>query len=547
MIEQGAAPTKARPGSHEDRAKKVLATAGTAARQEKPAPPPAAAKQPAKHQKKDNRALAAEAEALYEEILGGDAEPQAKRPSGAKRRSSGTASKAVAASKPPGLLSQLTAFPFRHPVWLLGIVAVAAGVFIALYILAFVTDYATELSAGKAKMNAGAWFEAASHLTKADKLKPDDAEILGLRGECYVKLKRWEEAAADLVASTNLDPANAKNWRLLAESEVRMNKHEAAIKALRKAKGSGDKGSEVQQLMLEALTALGRPGDFVKEFPVSDISILPPSVLTRLATIDLLTQNYEEAKKKAELAVTKTPGEEAPYLLLVRVLRAMGRTDEALRAADTCIAKVALCPQLYYLKAHIQIDSRDFAGAIDTMGLAQSQGGDYLYHTELGNIWMLRYRQTKEAFLKDKAMAAFKQADGSSDGSGFVPMAAGRALLTFGMADAAKKQLQTSVSRFQGTETDPYGYPYKWIASYLLKDWSTAIATLDKAIEANQNTITCLAAKGITYYAMGEKTQAAEAFGKASAMQEGNKIIAPVEYADLSAKDIEKIIKEVGA
>ena len=554
-IQSGAAPTKARPGLPPASAKVLRdSESGAFTRAEVPATPAPAAATPAakpggkRPSEADNKALAAEAEALYEEILGGGAPAPAgggKKAGGAKSRGSGSTTRATEAPRAPGLVGSIFMLPRRHPFLLLGIVAVAIGVFGALYFIFMASDWVTEMAKAKQKIKEQNWFDCVQALNAADGYKQNDPETLFLRGSCYNHLTDWDHAIKDLERTTSLDTKNGEAWYQLGLAQSKKNMFTEARASLRQSCGNGNDNADVKALMASVLTQLGVPEDIIKECAGGGIETQPPSVKVRLGWIDLLSGDYAPAIEKAELAIVDVPGEEYPYLLKVRALEQMGKLDDAIGAANSGIELVSLAPRLHYLKANIQLQKGDFEGAVNTMREAESHGGDYRYHLELGNIWMRQYRRNHQDFLKERAVTAYKEAMEMSD-DGYVPLAWGRALQVFGDQAGADAKLRDAAGRFKGTEVDDFGYSYLWMTYYLLKDWDKALQTLDKNIADNQNTITSLAAKGMTLFAKGSKDGAKEAFEMAASKQKGKKIVAPVEYADISVEDVRAMMTGAG-
>ena len=532
-IASGAAPTKASAGK--PRELKMTDSSEL--------PVPAAQEVVAKKKEEDNKALAAEAEALYDEILGNaGAKPQKPgmfatvTPKGGKQ--------AVAVPAEPGIVSDLIGFPARHPFWFLAILAVAVGVFVTLYYTFMAVDYTQELAAARSNAEAGEWFKVVSHLNKANDQMPDDEEIIMFRGEAYTHLTDWDNAAADFERVTGgLNPGNTEAWKMLGLSLNRLNRFEDALAALEKAKDDAD--VETRKEVLVALENLGRQDEYVDWFPVQNLEEQPATILVKLGRHDLLTRNYEEAKQKGEVAVSKTPSEQAPYLLLTRALYEMGEAQGAIGVANEGIAAMTLCPQLYYLKARIQQATGDFEGSIATMREAEGQGGDYRYHVEIGNIWLNQYRKTQEGFLKDKAINAYKDAN-ELDDDGYASLAMGRALRIFGDKAEATKHLKLAASRLKGPESDEFGYSYRFVAYYLLGQYDEAVAIADKNIAAREEVLSNLAAKGIALHAKGDKAGAKLAFQEAQDLQKGRTVVAPIEYADLDRAAIEARMKEVG-
>lgn len=69
---------------------------------------------------------------------------------------------------------------------------------------------------GRIAREKGQLHEAVADLTKSDRLKPDQPEVLAELGQIYVQLKRFEEARAELLRALKIDANNyAANFGLL--------------------------------------------------------------------------------------------------------------------------------------------------------------------------------------------------------------------------------------------------------------------------------------------------------------------------------------------
>ncbi|MFN7975261.1 MAG: tetratricopeptide repeat protein [Acidobacteriota bacterium] len=546
-IEEGAAPTKAKPGAPAPVAAKVLkdSESGAFSREEvKPAPPPPApAPAKAKVKEEDNKRLAAEAEALYEEILsspatGATTSTGAKKPGFQQVKTPG-GKPSTTVAREPGFIGQLVSFPARHPIWLAGILVVAGAVFATLWYLSRGVDWVVERDKGINLFKQGNCFEASQHFANALTKKDDDAETAAYYGRSFTCQKDWDKAIPALKRALELDGKNATAWYHLALSHFHKNQLDDARNALRKARDNGDSGDDVIELMVKILQTQGKLDELLKEFPNLTPDKMPFEVLVLLGRSELTAQNYEQAKKFGEMAVQKAPTEEDTWLLLVTVLREMGDAQGAMARAKEGIGKLALSPRVHYVLANIQLALGQSEGAIETMKLAEAQGGDFRYHMELGNIWMLLYRKEKRADFKDKAIASFEKASSMAT-DGLVSLAWGRALMTFGDKPGARAKFQEAADNFNDKQVDDLGYSFKWICYYQLEDWDKALIAVGAALTQNQTPIANSTAKGITLIKKGD------AAGAKAAFEAGKKTVAPVEYADITSADIKAMMAGVG-
>ncbi|MFF9203678.1 tetratricopeptide repeat protein [Streptomyces sp. NPDC014986] len=86
-----------------------------------------------------------------------------------------------------------------------------------------------------ARLVRGDYEAAVADLTKALELAPDDAQSLGLRGECLRTLRRNDEAVRDLERAVTLDPGHDYAWASLGAARLARGEAAAARTALDRA------------------------------------------------------------------------------------------------------------------------------------------------------------------------------------------------------------------------------------------------------------------------------------------------------------------------
>jgi tetratricopeptide (TPR) repeat protein len=75
----------------------------------------------------------------------------------------------------------------------------------------------------------GNWTEAASALSQATMLRPDDGELWRARGEAYEKLDQWDTALADYRKAMELKPQDWRSWQTRAENLAQSGQADKAI------------------------------------------------------------------------------------------------------------------------------------------------------------------------------------------------------------------------------------------------------------------------------------------------------------------------------
>lgn len=174
--------------------------------------------------------------------------------------------------------------------------------------------------AAEAASAAGQEAESKRLLAKLREFSPESSQTPQPRGEQLLREGKFAEAAEVLRKTTASDGRNAKAWRLLGEAYVGLRQGPEALAALKKAVGLGVPEAEVRRPMVKALILGGNPDEGV--------------ALCQQFTEDALGQGRaDEAVALCEEILAAAPNLTSIHASLVRLLRDLGREEEAREAA----------------------------------------------------------------------------------------------------------------------------------------------------------------------------------------------------------------------
>ena len=178
--------------------------------------------------------------------------------------------------------------------------------------------------AAQASEAAGLAPETKRLRAKLRELTPESPQVNLTQVEQFLREGKHAEAVDALLKATAGDHTNGQAWRLLGEAYIGLGQAPEAIRALEQAVGSGLPEEEVRHLLAKALVLEGHTEEGI-------------TLCQKLTEDALARNNPEEAITICQEIVALAPNLAPVHLSLVKLLKELGRRDEA-RAATWALA-----------------------------------------------------------------------------------------------------------------------------------------------------------------------------------------------------------------
>ena len=178
----------------------------------------------------------------------------------------------------------------------------------------------------------GDYAKAATVASEANRLFPQSAEVLIVRGAAYILLGHLDEAQKDFTSAAGMAPQSAEPRFFLALAEYKLGQYAKAVSVLQSAISEGITDSDLHYLMAEALLKID-PVDQRKAIAqlTRAIELNSNSVSARTLRGRLLLESgrTKEAVADLQLASRLDPTSRSAVYNLARAYRAEGKTAEA--------------------------------------------------------------------------------------------------------------------------------------------------------------------------------------------------------------------------
>jgi tetratricopeptide (TPR) repeat protein len=176
--------------------------------------------------------------------------------------------------------------------------------------------------------------EAVSRLYKEASARPADAGAAGAVGRMLHAWEQWDSAHQAYERAAALAPSNF-DWNYLdAVVLQRLARYDGAASALRRALAARPDYLAARLKLAEVLLEAGDLAQSEQLFvPLTAIAAAEPAAQVGLGRINAARGRHEEAIRHFERALALFPELGAAHYGLVRAYRAVGRTDDAGRAA----------------------------------------------------------------------------------------------------------------------------------------------------------------------------------------------------------------------
>lgn len=350
-------------------------------------------------------------------------------------------------------------------------------------------------------------------LKNALQLSPDDAEIRFLLGALYNKEGNIPAAEKELSQALRLGMESTKVLPELGQTWLGTGQFQ---KLLDETDKLASLENQVDLLVLRgnALLALGKFQEAKEMFEqVLKDNSDQAAALIGMARYSLTQNNLEAAMNFADDAVTRNPQNSDAALFKGDLLRAQGKTAEALTLYEKVISLQPDAVAAYINRAAILISDKKFETAQADLktALKLSPGNLIASYTQA----LLDFSQNKH----EAARETLQQILGAAPGHMPSVLLMGATQFALGSYPQAQQQVELYLKSIPNNL-----YAIKLMASIQLKNNQAkqAVATLAPALNAAQQDPQLFALAGEAYMRAGDFTKATEYFEKADALVPNN-------------------------
>jgi tetratricopeptide (TPR) repeat protein len=217
---------------------------------------------------------------------------------------------------------------------------------------------------GKLQLASGQLDKALASSDTALKLKPDSADVLGLRAAVLLKLS---DPSAVAVANQALakDPRHIDSLVVLASERLQAGDAERAVAFLDKALETNERNVSLQMLKVQALEKLSRT-DKAEEVLRKLVTLFPDNTDYRylLATFYVSHKQLDKAEAEYRSVVAAQSKAAAPKLELVRFLASARGTDVAAGELERMVKADPKAHDLKLAFAGLRLQQKNEAAAV---------------------------------------------------------------------------------------------------------------------------------------------------------------------------------------
>lgn len=343
---------------------------------------------------------------------------------------------------------------------------------------------------------------------------PDNVEARYLLGTIYYETSDPKSAEKEFRRALSLGMSPDKVLPTLGKTLFILGEFQKVLDETKQI--SGEKGSaEISSLRGNAYLSIGKSQEASESFKLAlKIKADFPDALIGLAKLALLEKeslekNIDSATRLSEQAISRNPQSPDAWLFKGDLLRAQGKTEQALAAYDQVLKLQPNNSSAHISKASLEIASGKFdAAKLDIDAARKATPNDLnIKYTQA----MLDFRQGKFAAALESVQQVLRAAPEHLPSI----LLAGAVQYSLGSMPQAEQHLKKYLAKNPGNL-----YARKLFASTLLKSRQTqyAIDVLSPALQDAQQDPQLFALAGEMYMQAGDFTKATEYFAKASAL-----------------------------